>query len=163
MSKFIAGLITGILIASAFFLLQHRWLHTFDNNVAPIEAAETEYTETEENRIPKDFLVFYDRFHTDPVYQLSHILFPLEGLPPDTDSLTASSGTFRWQKDSWILHKHFDSMEGNYTQQFIPFGENMVVEQIRHAQAAYGMQRRFARIGDEWQLIYYGAMNRLAE
>ena len=100
MSKFIAGLITGILIASAFFLLQHRWLHTFDNNVAPIEATETEYTETEENRLPKDFLVFYDRFHSDSVYQLSHILFPLEGLPPDTDSLTASSGTFRWQKDS---------------------------------------------------------------
>lgn len=161
MPKFIAGMITGILITSAFFLLRHRWLHTFDNNVVSIENTEPEYTE--ESGLPKDFLVFYDRFHSDSVYQLSHILFPLEGLPPDTDSLTANNGTFRWQKETWVLHKHFDSMEGNYTQQFIPFGANMVVEQIRHAQASYGMQRRFAKFDDEWQLIYYGAMNRLAE
>ena len=167
MSKFLAGLVTGILLATAFFIIQQRTGQ--DDPGArmsePIAANSIEEADSVEDsgKLPKDFMVFYDRFHSDSMYQLEHILFPLEGLPPDADSLTANSGNFRWQRADWILHKHFDSMEGNFTQNLIPIGDQMVVEQIRHTQAAYGMQRRFAKMGDEWQLIYYGAMNRLAE
>ena len=165
MSKFLAGLVTGILITTAFFILRQR--QAFNNLATNSTSTEIPSTIEEENpddgSLPHDFVMFYDRFHTDSLYQLAHILFPLEGLPPDADSTIANSGDFRWQREDWVIHKHFNSMDGNFTQQLIPLGDAMVIEQIRHSQAAYGMQRRFAKMGDEWQLIYYGAMNKLAE
>lgn len=163
MSKFLIGLVTGIALTTAFFILRERTAVDNTSSTETENIATSESTEEEGLRLPQDFVLFYDKFHSDSLYQLEHILFPLEGLPPDTDSITANSGNFRWQRKDWILHKHFDSMEGNFSQQFVPMGDAMVIEQIRHTQAAYGMQRRFAKMDGEWQLIYYGAMNRLAE
>ena len=39
----------------------------------------------------------------------------------------------------------------------------MVIDQIMDARGMFGMQRRFAKIGEEWRLIYYAAMNPLGE
>ena len=36
--------------------------------------------------LPDDFQTFYDKFHTDSVFQMSHIIFPLQGQPSLTDT-----------------------------------------------------------------------------
>ena len=41
---------------------------------------------------PEDFLKFYDQFHTDSVYQMAHIQWPLAG---DVEVVEGSSKKFR--------------------------------------------------------------------
>ena len=108
-----------------------------------------------------DFEAFYERFHTDSLYQVEHIIFPLEGLPADADSITLATGNYRWEKDSWIMHRRFDQGSNDFEIQLTPVMDDVIIEKIIHKSGAYGMIRRFARMGGEWYLIYYAGLNRL--
>ncbi|HMQ50014.1 MAG TPA: hypothetical protein PKA00_21405 [Saprospiraceae bacterium] len=109
-----------------------------------------------------DFANFYSRFHTDSLFQMAHILFPLDGLPQEADSLTIASGQFKWHKEDWVMHRGFD-LEGNgFVQEFSPIGDDFIVEKIIHKEYALTITRHFSKIGDEWHLIYYSGLNRVA-
>ncbi len=116
------------------------------------------HQEDDQVELGDDFWEFYERFHKDGQYQLDHIIFPLEGEKPASDSLMSSEvmGVF-WQKNDWILHRPIDDHDGHYRRQFKEFS-GIVVESIGHTEAPYAMERRFSIIGDEWQLIYYASM-----
>lgn len=116
---------------------------------------EPEDINTEE--IPKDFSEFYVLFHTDSVYQMEHILFPLEGRPAkDTSQF---DDEFKWQKDSWKIH-NFDHFDQNlYEVSRKVTDSTLITEVIRDKQSGFGIKRRFARFNDKWYLIYYDAMN----
>lgn len=110
---------------------------------------------------PDDFGDFYRRFLSDADYQLAHITFPLEGLPA---SATAEDlGTFYWQRDDWQIHRPFDPQATGFETEFIPIGHDVMVERITHKDRPFGMMRRYARLGDEWYLIYYAGLNELEE
>lgn len=111
---------------------------------------------------PQDFDQFYERFHLDSAYQLAHIIFPLEGVAARDSSYVASDEPFRWQKEKWILHRPFNDMGGAFTREFARMGADLIIENIKHVNGRYGMQRRYARYDDGWYLIYYAAMNELA-
>ncbi len=110
--------------------------------------------------LPADFVTFYEQFHKDSAFQMSHIPFPIEGLPPEVDSLTLATGTFRWTAEQWTLHRSF-SEESDFTRTFIIYNDRMILEKIVHKNGQLGMARRWAKIGDRWQLIYYAALNRV--
>lgn len=110
--------------------------------------------------LPKGFVEFYDRFHEDSIYQMDHILFPLEGIP--SGSGAALEENFKWSKDEWFMHKPFDEGQTEYVRHIYALDSNIVIEKINLATNDYGMERRFSRTNNnEWQLIYYAAMNKL--
>jgi hypothetical protein len=100
--------------------------------------------------IPEDFIAFYEQFHIDSVYQLEHIVFPLAQKTDDS----------KWQKDTWQMHKPFDSQDGNFERVFDNFA-GIMTETIMEKNGAFLITRRFSKIGDEYQLIYYSLENRL--
>lgn len=157
--KYLIGFLVGVFVTTFGFLfyLQNRLDH-----IAPstVQNSPTQHSPTQNS--PQGFRTFYEKFHADSVFQLSHIRFPLEGIPPVEDA-TVDTDNFKWQQEDWVLHRPFNSMEGSFVRNFQPVGNDLVIEQIRHASANYGMQRRFAREGDSWVLIYYAAMNELAK
>ncbi|MEO1627576.1 MAG: hypothetical protein AAFV25_20665 [Bacteroidota bacterium] len=160
--KYVIGFIAGVVFTLGVFVVMQYQEKQQIEPADPIVADDaTASSEEEATSIPPDFFQFYTRFHEDSSYQLSHIRFPLQGLPPNVDSLTLVSGQFRWTADNWTVHKPFDTMEGEFQQYFDGFGPDMVVERIQHKSGAYGMQRRFARFEDGWQLIFYAAMNQM--
>ncbi len=159
--KFTLGLITGIALSSLFFLWYTKTKLTIPNN-NPTQLVESSQTTPNTSPADDDFADFYHQFHYDSLFQLRHIIFPLEGIPP-RDSTGSIPDHFRWQKESWVIHRPFNDQDGNFVQEFTRVGSNMVVEQIQDTGGNFGMQRRFARIGDEWHLIYYAAMNQLAQ
>jgi len=112
--------------------------------------------------LPEDFKTFYQKFHSDSIYQIEHIVFPLEGLPDKADSLTIASGNFRWQKENWRMQRAVDFDLSDFTRKLVPVNEVMVVEYIVHKNGKFGMERRFAKFGDEWNLIYYAGLNRFS-
>jgi len=109
----------------------------------------------------RKFDAFYQRFMSDSLFQMEHIIFPLEGLPDNADSATISSNTFRWERDNWVMHRRFDPQNSGFILEFIPFGDNLMVEKIVHRTGEYGMIRRFAKLDNEWNLIYYAGLNRM--
>ena len=105
------------------------------------------------------FETFYKRFHEDTSFQKSRITFPLEGIPAFADSSQMFDGTFRWQEKDWVFHRMTDSLQQNFDREFISLGDELIIEHLTHKSAQIGMERRFAKLGDGWNLIYYAGMN----
>jgi hypothetical protein len=103
-----------------------------------------------DDEMPSDFLPFYQTFHADSIFQLSHIVFPLEGKRVDEAGLTA------WNKEQWVLHKPFSAM-GTFTRQLSAFN-GIVIEKIIDNSGQYDMERRWSKLSDEWYLIFYKEM-----
>ncbi|MCB0630515.1 MAG: hypothetical protein R2824_12985 [Saprospiraceae bacterium] len=110
--------------------------------------------------LPEDFLDFYQRFLTDSLYQMEHILFPLQGLPDKADSTVLAENNFRWQMDDWVMHRPIDK-ESGFSVNLQPVTETIIKEQIQHESGLYGMERRYAFMDDGWYLIYYAGLNAL--
>ena len=113
--------------------------------------------------LPKDFLTFYDQFHADTAYQVRHITFPLKGMPMHADSMTLLEDNFYYDKALWIPHKTMTLNDTFYSRQFLKLSDEMLSERIIQKDVNYGMERRFAKLHGEWNLIYYMAMNPLAK
>jgi hypothetical protein len=114
-------------------------------------------------QLPAGFADFYEKFHQDSLYQIAHISWPLSG---DTGLTSDSTGAQRvaktWNPAEWRMHRAIDLGSGEFKQTFMPLGDDIVVEKIRYAAAAFGLERRFARRSDgSWELIYYADMGEL--
>lgn len=118
-------------------------------------------TEQSVDKNLSEFEAFYDRFHLDSAYQMAHINFPLEGLPAQADSAELVDNNWRWQKEDWTMHKPFNRYDNNFKREFLPVGSTMIVEKITDGKTGFSMTRRFAKLDDEWYLIYYAGMNML--
>lgn len=106
-----------------------------------------------------DFAVFYEKFHQDSAFQMAHIQFPMQGLPDNADSATLASNTFRWEPSNWKINKPIDFEKSGFSQQVQPLGDGLVIEKIVHESGKYAMLRRFAKLDDQWYLIYYAGLN----
>jgi hypothetical protein len=105
-----------------------------------------------------EFKEFYDRFGKDSVYQMDHIVFPLEGLRRLEDSLDVVPPDFRWQRENWIIHKPFDDTNESFLRSWTDIGGTIVVESIQDNSGRYTMERRFGKLSSGWHLIYYSEM-----
>ncbi|MEM1215611.1 MAG: hypothetical protein AAGJ82_08005 [Bacteroidota bacterium] len=105
----------------------------------------------------EEFEEFYDRFLSDQNYQMERIQFPLRG----KSSLPGEQREgFRWERADWVVHQPLDTEGTGFASEFVPLGDGLMVEKILNSNATYGMERRFARLGDgEWYLIYYAALS----
>ncbi len=154
--KYAIGFFFGMVLTTLFFswYMRQQW-----NGPVAVE----ELTESTQNAssVTANFDEFYEQFHTDSAYQMSHINFPLEGIAARDSSYVPTEGVFRWKKEDWLLHRKFNDMDGAFVRDFIRIGDDLVVESIKHSNGRYGMQRRYAKYEDGWYLIFYAAMNEL--
>ena len=110
-------------------------------------------TKEETVTLPEDFLQFYDRFHSDFDFQISRIIFPLEGKLEET----GEGGMGYWHADDWTFHRHFSEKDSHFKRAFSTKG-NLVIEIIADASQTFSMERRWAKLQDGWSLIYYRSM-----
>lgn len=104
--------------------------------------------------LPGDFIEFYKSFHQDSIYQLLHITFPLAGKMQD---ISGRDSIVTWIAENWILHKSITPDDFWAVDFTIPM-EGTIMEFIHARNAGYYMERRFAKLGNEWHLIYYSGM-----
>lgn len=104
--------------------------------------------------IPEDFIAFYDRFHEDSLFQIEHIIFPLAGVPA-YDSLR--SDDWVWNQEDWKMHHSFDEGSGAFKRDWYNVN-SVVIEKIKDSSGRFTMERRWAKMGKEWTLIYYKEM-----
>ena len=107
----------------------------------------------------KEFQAFYERFSTDSLYQMQHIVFPLEGIRSLKDTLDVIDPDFKWQEDTWVIHGSFDDLNGQFTREFLSM-KGIVIERISDKSGTFSMERRFGLLSSGWYLIYYREMGR---
>jgi len=108
-----------------------------------------------------DFEAFYDKFHSDSIYQKAHVLFPLQGLPTNADTTILKQGNFYYQEEDWITQNRLPA-NSDFQSTILPIDSALVIERILHQSGQYAMERRFAKMDGEWMLIYYAGVNRVA-
>lgn len=107
-----------------------------------------------------EFYEFYNNFHSDTAFQMSRISFPLAGKPTQ-NAQTDSEEKFYWQRENWAYHRPIDFETSPFKRRILPLGDDLIMEYITHEKMNAGMMRRFAKLGDEWHLIYYEGMQTL--
>lgn len=112
--------------------------------------------------LPQDFLDFYEKFHSDSLYQVAHIIWPLQGdTDEQVDSLHFQKKNTRWEQDKWRMQK-MDFNRNDYVFDRQMLSDMLVIERIRPKTVNYGIERRFAKQGDgEWALIYYSDLQEI--
>ena len=129
------------------------------NKVTPTETETDTIIEQPGDTLPGDFADFYDRFHTDSVYQLEHIVFPLEGLPhSEGDHDTIRSQRHYWQRADWKKHNHFNDPSGTFEHWYEVLDDKLVDHYVQLRGTNMVIHRRFAKLDDEWFLIYYAGL-----
>ena len=147
----------GILIGISLMFAFQKIMKEKDR---PSEQVVTTQSQTSDaTNIPPDFLVFYTQFHSDSVYQLEHINFPLEGFPAYADSLTVVEKTFRWEKENWNIHRNMDERKQNFHKNLVQVSDGLIFEYIPTGDKKLWMERRFLKTGNEWRLIYFSDLN----
>lgn len=114
-----------------------------------------ENEEAYDGEMPNDFLEFYNKFHEDSTFQMEHIIFPLKGMKAIED--TGGGEAYEYSSAEWLIHKPFDDMGGTFARSFEEFA-GIVVEKIEANGGQFQSIRRFAKLSDEWHLIYYQPM-----
>lgn len=104
-----------------------------------------------------EFEAFYEKFHRDSSYQLDHISFPLEGMPGLLMEKNDSLEAFSWKKAAWKFQQKVDFEAGDFTQKLSSVN-GTVIEFICDTDG-FCLERRFAKIGRDWFLIYFVDMN----
>ena len=127
------------------------------------QAKEVVISAEQAQTLPADFLEFYKKFHSDSLYQMAHIQFPLEGYPSQADEKTVAEGTFRWTADKWLMHRMEGFSDTLFTRKFESPLPEMVTEILKQRNTPFAMYRRFYKRGNEWMLIFYSDMNAMKE
>ncbi|MEM9549066.1 MAG: hypothetical protein AAGA77_23970 [Bacteroidota bacterium] len=142
--KFLAFFLAIICIIFFYKKIQGNY-----NNI-PVEI---EHEVVYESALPDDFYPFYDQYHTDSLFQLERTVFPLKGLTRSSDS-TKVAEEIMWQKKDWILHRPFDHQNGTFERNFTNFG-GIISEHISANQGLFTLEKRYAKLNDQWHLIFY--------
>jgi hypothetical protein len=106
--------------------------------------------------LPDDFIQFYNEFHLDTAFQLSRIIFPLAGSYFDQDA--GMEIDVKYDEEEWIFHHEFDDQNGSFKREFSGFNDIVTEITTDTHGAGFLMVRRFAKINNEWNLIFYKPM-----
>jgi hypothetical protein len=107
--------------------------------------------------LPKDFLEFYQQFHTDSVYQMAHIEWPLRGEKGISQDTLAKRQLAEWSPETWHLMHLPDTTMSTLKRSFELVGGVLVVEKMSYPMVGFGYERQFYKEEDgQWRLIFYG-------
>lgn len=141
-----------LLFASLFFSCKNQP----KTSIEPEQIVETTV------QLPQDFVDFYERFHKDSLYQMEHIVWPLQGdASEQIDSTHYQKKKTQWQPESWHMQR-LDYNPNDYNRNVQMLGEVVVIERIWAKAANYGIERRFSKqAGGDWALIYYSDLQEM--
>lgn len=116
------------------------------------QQASTVHVENSQQNLPSHFWNFYQSFHTDSLYQLQRIQFPLDGIIKHETKAEKHS----WTKSDWKIQSTPKNLSA-FTIKYNNYG-SFVEELIEDNAGLFRMMRRFSKNDTTWTLIYYEEM-----
>jgi hypothetical protein len=132
-----------IIFLAAFLIsigCQHKNKKSSNLNVKP--------TKTETN---EKFDEFNIRFHSDSIFQISRIDFPIEGLS------VSGFDKHKWTKQNWefmIIPVSEKNKIDDYEHSLIA-NDTLVIERFWIPDSGFEVERQFKLIRNKWFLVYY--------
>ena len=102
----------------------------------------------------EQFSSFYQKFHTDSLFQISRIRFPLPGI--NSDDMTVEDTAYHWTKGKWMMHHLVDTT--SFTRK-LSVSNNTVIEVITSTDSGVIIKRTFQNIKGKWFLVRYEDTN----
>jgi hypothetical protein len=112
------------------------------------------------SELTDDFKEFYLHFHSDSIFQMSCIFFPLEGLPDNADPGFIGNEKYFWSPDQWVVQKELPNDDNKFSREYTTINDILIEETITDKELDLKLIRRFAKTGGGWRLIYYAGMNK---
>ena len=109
-------------------------------------------------QLPADFLEFYNKFHSDSLYQMEHIGFPVKGMPDYADPEDMKENDYYFTADQWVIQKQCDPKTNEIS--YINLRDILIEERIQEMEHHLMAIRRFAKTSGGWNLIYYAGLNK---
>ena len=102
----------------------------------------------------ENFDEFYNRFHTDSLFQMSRIKFPLKGVKVDWE------GEKKWSEENWITMKTkiYDVDTSQFKTEYKKTDESFT-EKFGIEDSGYFSEYRFNLIHKKWYLVYANEQN----
>jgi len=103
----------------------------------------------------EDFETFNSKFHSDSIFQMSRINFPIEG------HLIEDFKKYNWNSKNWQLMKTTvgsKNLSKDYKVKTMK-SDSLVIENIWIENSGFYLERRFKRINNQWFLICYNEVN----
>lgn len=103
----------------------------------------------------ENFDEFNIRFHTDSIFQLARINFPIEGKSIDGFDRN------EWNSENWEMLKTpvVDKSENKEYEHSLVKSDTLVVEKYWIKDSGFLVERKFKRVKNKWFLTYYNDVN----
>lgn len=100
------------------------------------------------NALTEDFDLFYDRFHTDSLFQVSRLKFPIEGGPDRGDNNEI------WSRENWSMLKTkiYDVDTTQYKVSYEKLKRSFT-QKVWIEDSGFRFEYRFELINDKWFLV----------
>lgn len=118
---------------------------------------ESEKTETSHESLKttteaaEDYATFYSRFHSDSLFQMSRIKFPIDGYFSN-----GAGDEVNWTPSNWIIHRlHIhDADTSVYTVKLT--GTATLKKEVLYIEGSgFKIERKFQNINGKWYLVGY--------
>ena len=113
--------------------------------------------------LPKDFLSFYQQFHSDSAYQIAHIEWPLKGEKMEkTESGGNKKVLTEWEPENWKFLQLPDVNDVGLKRYYETMSNVLIIERLQYPMVNFGLERQFYKDeNNAWKLIYYAEMQEL--
>lgn len=108
-----------------------------------------------ENKSAENFDQFNIKFHSDSVFQLSRVDFPIEG------THIAGFERYNWTKKNWefLAIPVSDKSEFEEYQHSLVKTDTLITEKFWIPDSGFEVERTFKLINNKWFLVYYNDIN----
>ena len=103
----------------------------------------------------ENFAEFDERFHSDSLFQISRIIFPLAG--KSIDGFEKKN----WSKSKWEMLKVrvAEKIEEKEYQNVTTLTDSLVEQKIWIVNSGFSFEQKFKKINGKWFLIYLNDIN----
>lgn len=105
---------------------------------------------------PENFEAFNKQFHSDSLFQLSRVAFPIKGWHID------GTNRSKWTKETWEMHKTPVQDKSPYPEynHNLTITDSLITEKLWLKESGFDFERRFKLIDNKWFLVYCKDINR---
>lgn len=108
----------------------------------------------------ENFVEFYDKFMTDSLFQISRVIFPLEGKPKFMEDTATFKEDYFYTLDGWAMHRKIDFKNlPRWKAEWYDY--DFIVKEIAdNYMDNMFIERRYRCDGGKWFLVYYSDLNK---
>lgn len=104
------------------------------------------------------------QFLRDSSFQISHIIFPLQGLPSlDAEEQAEDLSNYYWTKHNWAILGPLLDKNNRYSQSIRALSDDIVIEYVEDFQSGLIQERRYSAMHGDWYLIFFSDWNKTAQ